>query len=171
MNILQLSGTSAWMSRTVIASLSLVIFYFIPSLSHQTGFPLYQYEPMRLLLFGAILLADKKTAYVVAVTLPVFSFITSSHPAFYKVFLIMTELLINVFAFFQFQRFTQNLFLATLFSILVSKSIYYILKYLFIKVALLPPGLISTPVITQFLIAVILSCLVYLTFRFKGKKP
>ncbi len=156
-------SSNNWISRSVITAIAVLIFYFVPGISHLTGFPLYQYEPMRFVLFMALIFGDRKTAYAVALTVPVFSFMTSSHPSVYKVLLITIELLLNVYTFFQLQKVIKNIFITSFLSILISKLIYYSLKFIFIQVELVPPGLVSTPIITQFIISVILSLMIILS--------
>ena len=64
----------------------------IPSLSHATALPLYRFEPMRLLLFVAILTTNRRNALLMALWLPLLSFLTSGHPIFPKFVLIQGDL-------------------------------------------------------------------------------
>ena len=71
----------------------------VPALSHAAAFPLYRFEPMRLLLFVAILYSSRRNALVMALWLPLLSLLTSGHPVFPKVVLIQGELVLNVLVF------------------------------------------------------------------------
>ncbi len=68
----------------------------VPSLSHAAAFPFYYLDPMRLLVFAAILFSTRRNALIMALGLPLLSMATSGHPVFPKVLLIQAELAVNV---------------------------------------------------------------------------
>lgn len=139
--------------------------FLLPSFSHLTGIAIYKFDPMRLALFAAILVTNRRNAYVIAFLLPIVSFIISAHPYFYKVFLISSELLINVWLFyFLIDRF-KNLFLVSFSSILISKGIYYCLKFSFIHFLLINDTLVSTSILIQLLVSVFISLLVAFSMK------
>jgi len=73
--------------KTYIIDFSLLIFiYFIPAISHLLAFPVYYFDPMRIALVVALIHTSKKNSFIIALTLPLFSFIISSHPQFIKSF-------------------------------------------------------------------------------------
>ncbi len=144
---------------------AVAIIFLLPSFSHLTGIALYQLDPMRLALFAAILLTNRKNAYVIAFLLPIVSFIISSHPYFYKVFLISTELIINVWFFYLLANRFKNLFFASFFSILISKTIYYSLKFIFIHFLLINDSLVSTSLTIQLVVSVGISFLVAIVMK------
>jgi len=152
----------------LVLALSVLTFYLIPTFSHAFSFPLYKYEPMRLILFFVILVSGRRSSYTIAFTLPIFSYFTSSHPSFFKVFPMSVELALNTFLFFELKKRLNNYFLITFFSILFSKCVYYLLKFIFISSYLLPPGFVSTPILTQLLVAVFLSLMVVIISRMKS---
>ena len=79
---------------------ALAFIYFVPSISHLLNLPIYYIEPMRLMLILALVHSSKQNAYILALTLPLFSFLVSAHPVLPKMFLISFELCLNVFLFF-----------------------------------------------------------------------
>ena len=75
----------------------LLAIYFIPSLSHLIGIPLYYLDPMRLfLLFGYFITPQHDNSILLAISIPFFSYLVSGHPILLKAFLISAELLINL---------------------------------------------------------------------------
>jgi len=130
--------------------------YFLPALSHLTSIPLYLIEPMRLAVILCLVHTNRKNALIIAVSIPLFSLVVSSHPAILKTILITIELLINLFLFYFLCKKT-NKFISMFLSIVLSKIIYYSLKYVFIQVNMIDGNLISTPLVIQWLVAIGLS--------------
>jgi len=154
--------------------------YFIPTFSHLLSLPLYFIEPMRIILVLALAHTNRTNAYLLAFTLPLFSFLFSGHPVFPKVAIVMAELILNVFLYFTlydiFKRYYSGTrfelglptFFAMIVSILFSKVMYYFLKYILISYLVLNSEMISTPVYLQFSVALILSIyFVFITTRRK----
>jgi hypothetical protein len=132
-----------------ISVLALLCVYFIPTLSHLTGIPFYLFEPMRIFIILALLHTNRTNAYILAFTLPLFSFAIASHPVFLKSLIISVELVLNVlFYYLLVQRKTPG-YLAVLLSIAGSKIIYYLLKFLLINFVMFESTLISTPLYIQ----------------------
>jgi hypothetical protein len=148
---------------------SLALIYFIPTISHLVGLPLYFIEPMRIMLVLALVHTNKANAYVIALTLPLFSFLVSAHPFFPKMILITAELLLNVwFFYFIFNR-TGKAFAAIVSSIIISKAAYYAVKFALISFAVLPNSpLVSTPIYIQVITTLVFSA--YLALLFKRKE-
>jgi hypothetical protein len=149
---------------------ALAFVYFTPALSHLFALPIYLIEPMRLVLIMAIAHSNKSNALVLACTLPIFSFIVSSHPVFAKAMLIGVELILNAFIFFKLKDKMNNLFVAGLISILISKIAYYAVKAGLIYTAILQTELISTPLEIQAITTIIYSFYLYWFLREKVSK-
>lgn len=151
-----INSNSALYYPRIIATdiLVLGLVYFIPALSHLSPFPLYYLDPMRLLLFTGYLISRNNTnAYLLAVTIPLFSTLVAGHPPFYKAILIMVELLVNItLLHFLLTKTKWHVILALFVSIIASKIMYYACKYIFIRIGLIEPGLITTSLLVQFLI-------------------
>jgi len=128
---------------------AITFIYFVPSLSHLISFPIYFFEPMRIMLILSIIYTSKNNTYLIALSLPFFTLIISSHPSFYKTLLIALELIVNTFLFHYFFKKISNLFMLTMLSIVLSKIFYYSGKYLFIYLLIINTGLISTSIFLQ----------------------
>lgn len=135
---------------------ALALIYFIPAISHLTSFPVYLIEPMRIAVIFAVLHTNKNNAIFLAISIPLFSFFISSHPVMLKSVLIIIELIINILLFSLLVKKT-NIFVSMFLSILVAKIIYYALKFGLIQFNLLDGDLLSTPIIFQWLLALLLS--------------
>lgn len=138
----------------------LMLMYLIPTLSHLTSWPLYMFEPMRcVLLLNLLVLGNKKNAYLMAITLPLFSYFVGSHPVLVKSLIMTIELVMNIWLFDMFSRKVANCMLAMLLSILVSKALYYSLKYVSISFGLLNTDIVDTNIFIQLMVALIISML------------
>ena len=151
---------------SILLDLSALVFiFFVPTLSHLVALPIYFIEPMRIMLVLAMVHTTKRNAFLLALTLPLFSFLISSHPVFAKMLLISFELSINVYIFYLLKDKMKNVFPAIFISIIASKIIYYFIKYLLINFAILNSGLISTPIYIQMITTTVFSFYMYLLLR------
>ncbi len=146
---------------------ALAFIYFIPTISHLIALPVYFIEPMRMMLVFALVHTNKKNAYLIALTLPVFSFLISAHPVLPKMLLITFELSLNVFLFYLFSKKMKNIFPAILSSIIISKLVYYLIKFGMINLVIIKSGLISTPIYIQVITTLGFSTYLYLIFQKK----
>lgn len=155
--------------KSVLIDLFAVLFiYLIPTFSHLLALPVYFIEPMRLMVILAMVHTHRKNAYLLALTLPLFSFLISAHPSFYKTLIITGELLLNVWLFYYLLKRFGNTFAAMVSSILFSKIAYYLVKFLFINLVLVQSNLISTPIYFQVITMVVFSAYAWLIFRKKA---
>ncbi|MEA5110088.1 hypothetical protein SDC9_18118 [bioreactor metagenome] len=152
----------------IINTSAILLIYFTPALTHFLNFPLYLIEPMRLMLVLAMIHSDRRNAYLLALTLPLFSFAVSAHPVIYKMLLITAELLFNVWLFYTFRNRMKNIFAAMASAIIISKAAYYGFKAIFISLALIGPGLISTPIWIQLLTTLLFSSYALLLLKNKA---
>ena len=156
--------------KTYLIDFSLLLMiYFLPAISHLFAFPVYYLDPMRIALVVALIHTSKKNAYIIALTLPLFSFLISSHPQIIKSFLLSAELVINLSLFYLLKDKLKNVFTSLFISIIISKVIYYSLKFALISFALLNDRLFSTPFYFQLISAVLLSTYIYLVNRTSAK--
>jgi len=144
--------------------------YLLPTFSHLTGVPFYLFEPMRIFVILALLHSNKMNAYLLAFTLPVFSFAIASHPVFLKSIIISVELIINVFLYHQFINRKISGHLSILLSIIISKLVYYVLKYIMISALLIHTELFSTPIYLQVISTFIFSIYAYIIFKIRKSK-
>ncbi|MCF8339162.1 MAG: hypothetical protein K9I74_14390 [Bacteroidales bacterium] len=149
---------------------AITFIYFVPAISHVLNVPLYLLEPMRIILILAMVHTHKMNAYVLAATLPFFTFLVSGHPLLPKAIVISGELVLNVFLFFTLLRVFKAKFPAIVSSIILSKMVYYLLKFALIQTAVLEMGLISTPIWIQVAMVLVLSGYVALFLRKNATK-
>ena len=151
---------------TVLLDISALAFvFFVPAISHLISLPIYLIEPMRLMLILSLVHTTKKNAYLLALTLPLFSFIISAHPELPKMILIVLELSLNVFLFYLFVNKIKQFFLSILLSIIISKIFYYITKFSLIKLAVINSELFSTPIYIQVVTTLLYGAYVFLFFK------
>lgn len=154
--------------RSILFDIGAIAFiYFIPAISHLVSLPVYYIEPMRLMLILALVHTTKKNAYLIALTLPLFSFLISAHPIFAKMLLITFELTLNVFIFYALVNKFKHAFFPILISIIASKLVYYGIKFGLIQLAILKSGLISTPMAMQITTTLVFSVYLFLLFKKK----
>jgi len=149
---------------------ALSFIYFVPALSHLLNIPVYLYDPMRLMLFLSLTFSSRNNSFIIALSLPFFSYLISSHPSVIKSALIAVELSLNVFLFYLFVEMLTNKFTAAFLSIVISKVIYYLLKFALISFAFLEGDLISTPIYIQFFVAIVLSLSIFGLSLFRNNK-
>ena len=129
--------------------------------------PVYFIEPMRLALVLVLLHTTKRNAYIIALALPVFSFMISAHPVVPKMMLITAELVLNVFLFYFFAKRLKSVPAAIFTSILASKVFYYAVKFLLVNTAILSTGLVGIPVYMQVIMTVLFTAYAMLLMRSK----
>lgn len=117
----------------------------VPALSHAAAFPFYLFDPMRMLLFVAILGTSRRNALVMAAGMPLLAMMTSGHPVFPKVVLIQGELVLNTLAFHALARRSLGFVPAAAVSVVLSKAAYYLAKFALIRASLLGGDLVATP--------------------------
>lgn len=147
--------------RTVVVDfLALSVIYLLPSLSHLTGIPFYYLEPMRVVVLLSLLFTHRWNSILLALTIPLFSFLIASHPAMYKVLLVTIDLTLNIFLFILFTKMIKQSFFAMFLSIGISKIVYYLLKYMFIQSNMVDGALVTTSLYIQIVLMVALSLII-----------
>lgn len=148
-------------NRTILIDILFVVFiYMVPTISHLLRFPLYMLDPMRLSVLGSyLILRSRYNALILAFTLPLVSFLLSGHPIICKNVIIAIELALNVLIIDGLMKTRLNMFSIVFISIIMSKIVYYILKYILISYGLLRTTIIDTNLLIQFGVAILLSIL------------
>lgn len=155
--------------KSILLNIIAVTFiFFVPALSHMLSVPLYLIEPMRVMLILAMVHTNRSNAYILALGLPLFSFLVSSHPVAAKMVLIAAELSLNVFLFYLLRKKT-DVFLSVMGSVVLSKLAYYIVKFAFLQFALLKGGLVGIPIYMQVIMTLIFSTYAWIILRNKVK--
>ncbi|MFC2131025.1 hypothetical protein ACFLSQ_06285 [Bacteroidota bacterium] len=145
----------------ILDIIAVTAIFFTPAISHMLSLPIYLFEPMRIILVLAIVHTNKWNAYFLAFSLPLVSFLFSGHPVFPKVAIVAIELLFNVMLFYLIADKIRNSFFAMGLSIIISKAVYYILKFGLISFLLLDSTLISTPIYIQIIMTVLLGSYIF----------
>lgn len=154
----------------VVDMFLLAVVYFLPTISHLLAFPLYMFDPMRLIIFASILLSRSKfNSFFLAFTIPLFSYFVGGHPVFLKSVLMGIELMANVAIFWFLLNKFGKVFFAVFVSILSAKVLYYLIKGIFIHFNLLQMDLISTPIYLQFGLVVSISFMMLILFKWNIK--
>lgn len=150
---------------TILDIAALAFIFFIPGIAHVLSFPVYMIEPMRLLLVVSFVVTGKRNSYLLALTLPFFSYLVSGHPEFLKMLIITSELLVNVFLFYLFSDLMKKSFLAAITSIVASKLFAYFLYLVFFSFAFVKSE--ASPVFlgVQALTTLIFSLYIYISTR------
>jgi hypothetical protein len=149
--------------KTILMDImAVLVITFLPAISHLISIPLYLFEPMRVILVLSIMFTARRNSYLIALALPLFSFIISAHPVFVKLFLISSELFLNIYLFSLLEKKIGNIFTSLLVSIFLCKIYYYIVKAGLISVGLMQGELVSTPIYLQVIIALVLSLIAFI---------
>lgn len=155
--------------KSILLDVSALAFiYFVPAISHMFSIPFYLLEPMRIMLILSMAHSGKLNNYLIAFSLPLFSFLISSHPSVEKSVLLTAELLLNVWLFYELGK-KFNGFISALLAIGIGKVFYYALKYTFILLGLLDSELVTTPIYLQVITMVVLSGYIYLVSSAKAR--
>ena len=99
--------------------------------------------------------------------MPLFSLIISGHPVFPKMMLIAFELSLNVFLFYGLARKTKYVFPSILLSIVLSKTAYYLLKFILVRFMVLNTELFSTPIVIQLVMTLLFSFYLFAFYKDK----
>ena len=112
------------------------------------------------MLLGFIFSRNKLNAYLLAATIPLFSSFVVSHPPIFKAALISIELTVNILVFMQFlKRSKFHVAISIFLSIIASKIVYYILKFVLINFGFIEGDLITTSLIIQLIIIILVTTL------------
>jgi hypothetical protein len=159
--------------RTILINAAILIaIYFIPALSHLAPFPLYLLDPMRIfMLAGYVLTRQNTNAYLLALTIPLFSSLLTGHPPLFKAILISIELTVNILVFVQLLNRTKlHIALVLFVSIIGSKLLYYALKFACINYGFVEGDLITTDLWMQLGTTVFVTLIFTLIWIKSGRK-
>lgn len=147
--------------------IALAVIYFVPAFAHNFQIPIYLAEPLRIILVLSVLHTRKENAYILALTLPLFSYLISGHPIFFKMLIVMFELTLNVWLFLDLSKRMNNIIFPMFLSIVVSKVFYYTFQFLFISLNLLNIDQIDHPIFPQVIVTLVFSIYAVLILRKK----
>lgn len=107
---------------------ALAFIFLMPAFSHLLAFPLYFIEPMRLMVVLAMAHTHRNNAFILALALPLFSFMVSGHPILVKAVIIAMELTVMVGVFYALRKYIHT-FGAIFSAIVISKLFYFAVKF------------------------------------------
>ena len=140
----------------------------VPTASHLLALPLYQLNPMLLMLLAAVLLVhDRRNAYLMALLLPMVSMLAVGMPTPLKALCMSAEFATVVFLSGRMQRWNSRFlssFGAMVLAVVGGKCVYYLLKALIIS----PAVLVTTPLWIQGL-SVLAAALMFGAFEVRSK--
>jgi len=149
--------------------LAVLFIIYLGDISRFIGYPVYILDPMRMMLIFAFAFTPRWNGWVLALLLPFVSYYFGAHPTVTKTTLMAAELLLNVWLFWFLLDKTKISLLSILLSIIFSKVVYYLLKYLCIQFRWLSGELVATPLDIQVITTVSFSVFVFLVFLIYGK--
>lgn len=150
----------------ILDLIAVAIVYLVPTVSHLFSVPLYLAEPLRVFVILSLIHTRKENAFILAFTLPLFSFLISGHPIMLKMLIIIFELALNALLFIILTKRT-NIFLSMLLSIALSKLFFYGVQYLFISAGMIDASMVEHPLIPQIVVTLVMSGYGYLMMREK----
>jgi hypothetical protein len=125
-------------------------------------------EPMRFMVVLSIAYVSRSNSYLLALTLPMFSWVVSGHPEFYKTLVMTAELVLNVFLFYYLVKRIDSVFLSMVISIVVSKIFCYALYLVFFSIMFIEEEAEPVFLIAQVITTVLFSS--YLSIILQKKK-
>jgi hypothetical protein len=160
------SISTALRSKEAIINLSLDTFalafiLFMPAIAHLISFPIYMIEPMRLMLIISLAHGTKNNSYFLALSLPLFSFLVSGHPFFFKMLIITGELTLNVLLFYVLRSRIKNIFVSLFSAIIISKLACYLAYLVFFSRAFVLEESSLSFILVQLATTLVFSAYVY----------
>lgn len=155
--LLELSKTENKTGSAVMYAAALIFIYTLPAISHLINYPVYYFEPMKIMLILSIAHTGKWSSIFIALTLPAFSFIISDHPSLLYSFIMTGELLVCVLLFFALIKRVNNIFAAMSVAVIISKLFYFSVKFVLLQVSVINGELFTTPVLVQVFNIIVLS--------------
>ncbi len=169
-NVLALEKNRVIIRNSTLDLLAVAFIYLVPTVSHLFSYPLYIFDPMRMMVILAISHSTKRNTFLLALTLPLISFMISGHPVLFKALLMTGELTLNIFLFYLLQKKFSSVFLSLFGSIIIAKVFYYAGKIFLVNFSLLKMDVVSTSILLQLIMALVFSTYVFVIWRNKGKK-
>lgn len=149
--------------------IAVVFIIFLGYFSRLISYPLYILDPMRMMLILAFAFTPRWNAWVLAILLPFVSYFFGAHPVLTKTSLMAIELLLNVWLFYFLLDKTKMALLSILISIVFSKVVYYLLKFICIQMGWLSGELMATPLDIQLTTTVIFSVFIFVVYLLNGR--
>ncbi len=156
-------------STLLLDAIAVLFIIFIGDISKFIGYPVYILDPMRMMLILAFAFTPRWNGWILALLLPFVSCFLGAHPSITKTTLMAAELLLNVWLFWFLIDKIKMALLSILISIVFSKVVYYLLKFICIQIGWLSGELISTPLDIQVITTLSFSAFIFIVFLLNGK--
>lgn len=159
------STASYFVNEYLVMILIAVSVVVITSGSHSIGLPFYIINPMHWVIYCAILFRKTSVSSIVvlAFALPLTSMLLTGHPLVFKCMIMGVELSIyGIMYISTIKYFKIAPVLAFAISQVTGRIVYYGLKYILIQAELIDSALLSTSILIQFIISVLLGLTLYL---------
>ena len=153
----------------LLDTIAVLFIVYLGDISRFIGYPVYVLDPMRMMVILAFAFTPRWNSWVLALLLPFASYVFGMHPSITKTSLMAAELLLNVWLFWFLLDKIKVSVLSILISIVFSKAVYYLLKYLCIQYGLLQGNLVSTPLDIQVITTIVFSVFIFFAFLFNRK--
>lgn len=147
----------------------LVTFYLTVNFAHILPFALYQLDPMKIFILLTVAYSSRGNALLMALALPLLSFLSTGHPVAPKFLLIGAELMIFVWVMGIGSGVKYEKWLSFLGAVVVSKVAYYSLKAGIIGLGWLNQELFSTGLFSQLIALGVLSLVFLLITAIKNQ--
>jgi hypothetical protein len=152
----------------LIDLVAIIVVYFIPKIGQIVHFPFYMVEPIRLIVVVSIAHSSRVNSFILALTLPFFSWAVSGHPEFYKMLVMTGEITFNVFLFYYLIRKSDFVFLSMIISIVVSKVLCYVFYLVFFSMMFIREEAEPSFLIAQIIFTLVFSFYIYFVLRKKS---
>lgn len=149
--------------------LAVLFIIYLGDISKSVSYPMYILDPMRMMVILAIAFTPRWNGWILALMLPFVSYSLGAHPHLVKTSIMAAELLLNVWLFWFLLDKIKMSTLAILLSILFSKAVYYLLKFICLQIGWLSGDLISTPLDIQIITTIAFSTFIFFVFLIKDK--
>jgi hypothetical protein len=148
---------------------AIAVVFFTPKIGQLIHLPFYMVEPMRLMVVLSIAHSNRANSYLLALTLPLFSWAVSGHPEFFKMLVMTGEITVNVFLFYYLVRKIDSVLLSMIISIVVSKVLCYAFYLVFFSMMFIQEEADPSFLIAQVITTLVFSFYVFFILRKKSQ--
>ena len=148
---------------------AIAVIFFTPKIGQLIHLPFYMVEPMRLMVVLSIAHSNRANSYLLALTLPLFSWAVSGHPELFKMLVMTGEITVNVFLFYYLVRKIDSVLLSMIISIVVSKVLCYAFYLVFFSMMFIQEEADPSFLIAQVITTLVFSFYVFFILRKKSQ--
>jgi hypothetical protein len=153
------------LSASILDVAALAVVYFTPLIGHLLQLPFYMIEPMRLMAVISMVHSTRMNSFLLALVLPLFSWVATGHPELTKMLVMTMELGMNVFLFYLLRKKMNSVFLAMIIAITASKILCYSLYLVFFSMMFIREEAEMTFLVAQVITTLLFSLYASTLFR------